>query len=215
MPGDWTGENPYRPETQPDLTVSLMDKLGVEKAVLVGHSAGGTIAVHTALRHPDRVEALVLVAPAVYGGGGGPGWTRLLLRIPQVRHLGPLLVRSIVARGEGLMDSAWHDPSKVTSEIMSGYEKPAQAENWDRALWEFILATHPLELETQLDRIQVPTLVVTGDDDRWVPTQQSVRLASELPDAELVVIPECGHLPQEETPDQFLQVVTDFVIQLQ
>lgn len=72
LPGDWTGENPYSPETRPDLTVSLMDKLGVEKAVLVGHSAGGTVAVHTALRHPDRVEALVLVAPAVYDGGGGP-----------------------------------------------------------------------------------------------------------------------------------------------
>jgi pimeloyl-ACP methyl ester carboxylesterase len=191
-----------------------MDKLGVEKAVLVGHSAGGTIAVHTALRHPERVEALVLVAPAVYDGGGGPGWTRLLLRIPQVRHLVPLLVRSIVARGEGLMNSAWHDPSKITSEIMAGYKKPAQAENWDRALWEFFLASHPLELERQLDSIQMPTLVVTGDDDRWVPTEQSVRLATELPDAELVVIPECGHLPQEERPELFLQAVSDFLSQL-
>jgi pimeloyl-ACP methyl ester carboxylesterase len=139
---------------------------------------------------------------------------RLLLRIPQARHLGPLLVRSIVARGEGLMNSAWHDPSKITSEIMAGYKKPTQAENWDRALWEFFLASYPLELETQLDSIQMPSLVVTGDDDRWVPTEQSLRLASESPDADLVVIPECDHLPQEEHPELFLQAVSGFLSQL-
>jgi pimeloyl-ACP methyl ester carboxylesterase len=76
------------------------------------------------------------------------------------------------------------------------------------------LASYPLELETQLDSIQMPSLVVTGDDDRWVPTEQSVRLASELPDAELVVIPECGHLLQEEQPELFLQAVSDFLSQL-
>lgn len=60
----------------------------------------------------------------------------------------------------------------------------------------------------------MPTLVVTGDDDCWVPTQQSVRLASELPDAELAVIPECGHLPNEEHPEPSLRAVSDFLSQL-
>jgi pimeloyl-ACP methyl ester carboxylesterase len=63
----------------------------------------------------------------------------------------------------------------------------------------------------QLDRVTVPTLVVTGDDDTWVPTAQSVRLASELPSAELVVIPNCGHVAQEECPQQFLEAVLDFL----
>jgi pimeloyl-ACP methyl ester carboxylesterase len=112
------------------------------------------------------------------------------------------------------MSSAWHDPSKITPEIMAGYRVPLQAENWDRALWEFFLASRPLQLEARLDEIQMPTLVITGDDDHWVPTEQSVRLADELPSAEFVVIPGCGHLLQEECPEPFLQAVTAFLNKL-
>jgi pimeloyl-ACP methyl ester carboxylesterase len=57
----------------------------------------------------------------------------------------------------------------------------------------------------------MPILVITGDDDRIVPTEQSVRLADELPNAELVVIAQCGHLPHEEQPDEFMRAVRDFL----
>jgi pimeloyl-ACP methyl ester carboxylesterase len=54
-------------------------------------------------------------------------------------------------------------------------------------------------------------LVITGDDDRIVPTEQSVRLAGELPNAELVVIPECGHVPHEECPGPTLEAMEAFL----
>jgi pimeloyl-ACP methyl ester carboxylesterase len=211
MPGEWSEQNPYSAEAQADLTVALMDELGVEKAVLIGHSAGGTIAVLTALRHPERVEALVLEDAAIYQQGGTPGWLRPLLLTPQMGRLGPLMVRSIVRWGEAVIRTAWDDPEKITLELVSGYKKPLQAENWDRALWEFTLASHLLVLEARLHKITVPVLVITGDNDRIVPTQESVRLAEELPNAELVVIPHCGHVPHEECPELFLDAVADFV----
>jgi pimeloyl-ACP methyl ester carboxylesterase len=173
----------------------------------------GTLAVLTALRHPERVEALV-VAPAVYAGGGSPGWLRPLLRSPQMRRLGPCLMRSISTRGEAILRAAWHDPSGITPEVLAGYQKPLQAQNWDRALWELPLASHGLGLEDQLYIIQMPTLVITGDDDCLVPTEQSVRLAAELPNGEWVVIPACGHVPQEECPEAFLQAMRDFLAAL-
>ena len=211
MPGEWQGENPYSPEAQADLTVGLLDALGVDKAILVGNSAGGTVSVLTALTHPERVEALVLVDPAIYSGGGSPVLVRPLLRTPQMRHLGPLFARAIREWGLDFGRSAWHDPSKLTDEIWEGYTKPLQADNWDRALWELTVASRSLNLEERLDELQLPILVITGDDDRIVPTEQSIRLAGELFNAELVVIPNCGHVPHEECPADFLQAVRGFL----
>lgn len=207
------GQNPYSAPAQADLTVGLMDQLGIDQAVLVGNSAGGTIAMLTALNHPERVKALILVDPAIYSGGGSPALVRPLLQTPQMQHLGPLLARNIQRWGYQFGQSAWHDPSKFTDEIWQNYIKPLQAENWDRALWELTAASRPLDLPKRFDELNIPILVITGDDDRIVPTEQSVRLAREL-GAELAVLPNCGHVPQEECPQQFLQAADGFLAQL-
>ena len=211
LPGDWVGQNPYSPAAQVDLVIALLDGLGVDQAILVGNSAGGTVALNTALTYPERVQALILVDAAVYAGGGSPAWARPILQTPQMQHLGPLIARQIQNGGRAFIESAWHDPSLITPEIFAGYEKPLQAENWDRALWELTAASHPLGLDERLSELALPVLVITGDDDRIVPTEQSLRLAAEIPGAELVVIPACGHLPQEECPDLFMQAVEDFI----
>lgn len=211
LPGDWTGQSPYSPEAQVELTVGLMDALGVEQAILVGNSAGGTIAMLTALAHLERVRALVLVDAAVYTGGGAPGLVRLLSNTPQMRRVGPLLVRRIRTWGRDFAGLAWHDPSKIAPEVWEGYLKPLQAENWDRALWEVTRASHPSNLAARLGEMHMECLVITGGDDRIVPTGQSIRLSQELPNATLVVIPDCGHVPQEECPAEFLQAVADFL----
>ncbi len=210
MPGEWEGDSPYSLEAQADQTAALMDRLGIDQAVLVGHSAGGTVALLTALRHPDRVKALVLVDAAVYRGGT-PGWLGPVLRTTQMRHLGPLMARSLGKRGGRLLPGAWYDESKVTAEVLEGYERPLRAQNWDRALWEVVVASRPLHLEERLGEVRVPVLVITGEHDRIVPPDQSIRLAEELPNAELVTIPICGHLPQEERPEAFVAAVSAFL----
>lgn len=214
MPPYPAGISPYSPDAQVELTVGLMDTLGIDRGVLIGNSAGGTIALRAALEHPERVAALVLVDPAVYEGGGAPGWVRPLLRLPQVRRLGPLFVRSIRERGGQLIETAWHDPSRITPEVLEGYTRPLQAENWDRALWELTVASGESDLATRLGELDLPVLVITGDDDRIVPTEQSIRLAGEIEGAELAVLPACGHVPQEECPAAWLEAVESFLAQL-
>ncbi len=213
-PLTWKGENPYSPEAQTDLVVGLMDQLGIEQAVLVGNSAGGSVAVNTTLRYPERVLALVLVDPAIYSGGGAPSWVQPLLKTPQMRRLGPLVARSLLSRSEALIQQAWHDPTQITSETLGEYRRFTQIADWDKALWEFTLASRDLNLEERLDELNLPVLVITGDDDRIVPTEESVRLSEELPAAELAVIPNCGHVPQEECPGPFVQALVTFVERL-
>lgn len=210
-PMAWGGQNPYGPEAQVALVIGLLDHFDVRQAILVGNSAGGTVAMQVVLAHPERVQALILVDPAVYAGGGAPGWVRPLLSTPQLRRLGPLLARQIQERGPELIELAWHDPSKITAETLELYRKPLLVENWDRALWELTLASQASGLAESLEAFTLPVLVITGDDDRIVPTADSVRLAGELPDAELVVIPQAGHVPHEERPEVFMQAINLFI----
>jgi pimeloyl-ACP methyl ester carboxylesterase len=213
-PLQWQGDNPYALSSQLEQLVAWLDRLQATEAILVGNSAGGTIAAEMALRYPERVQALILVDPAIYDSGGISWFVRSLLQFPPFRRLGPLLVRSIGSNGIDLLKSAWHDPTQITPEILAGYQKPLQADDWDRALWEFTLANVGSDLGDRLRELEVPTLVLTGDDDRIVPTEQSVRAASEIPGAKLVVIPNCGHVPQEEKPQEFLSALEEFLVHL-
>ena len=207
----WEGESPYSPDAQVEIVLELMDELDLEEAILIGNSAGGTVALNTALSAPSRVSALILVDAAVYAGGGSPAWVRPLLFTPQLDHLGPLLARTISNRGDQFIMNSWHQPQRIPEEVFINYRKPLQVQNWDRALWELTKSSYPLNLDQRLTELSVPTLVITGDDDRIVPTEDSIRLASEIPGADLAVIENCGHLPQEECPAEFLEAVFGFV----
>jgi pimeloyl-ACP methyl ester carboxylesterase len=211
---EWEGESPYSAEAHADMTSALIEALGFDQAVLVGNSAGGSVAVDVALRYPDRVSALVLVDAAVYYEPGPPDWSLWFLRTPQLSRIGPLFLRTLPRYGEFVLNLSWHDPSLVTDDIWEGYIQPTHIHNWDAAFWQLILTTNPPRLEDHISELAVPVLVVTGDDDRVVPTEDSIRLASEIPGAELVVLDQCGHMPQEECPDAFLEAVTAFLATL-
>ncbi len=215
LPEEWEGPNPYTLDFQVDLVIALMDAIQAPQAILIGNSAGGTVALYTALKYPERVQGLVLVDAAIYRGGGAPAWIRPLLNTPQMNRLGPLMVRSLAGeQGMQFLRSAWHDPSKITNEIIAGYRRPLQAKNWDRALWELTKVSGSSNLYQRLGEVMQPVLVISGDDDRIVPTEESIRLARELSNAHLFIIPKCGHVPQEECPEAFLHAVLTFVMSI-
>ncbi|MGD8815478.1 MAG: alpha/beta hydrolase [Anaerolineales bacterium] len=211
LPDQWEAESPYSAEAHADQTIALIEALGFEDAVLIGNSAGGSVALDAARRYPESVRALVLVDAAVYIQPGPPQWVLPLLSSPQGRRLGILLARGIAKHGKPLLDLALHDSSGIASEMWEGYTKPTHAVDWDTAFWELFLTTNPPHLEDCLEQVTIPVLVVSGDDDRVVPLEQSIRLADELPQATLAIFEQCGHLPQEECPEAFLDAVINFL----
>jgi len=210
-PMSWSGENPYCSQANVDLLLGLLDQFKVQKAILAGNSAGGTVSMQFTLQYPDRVEALILVDPAVFEGGGGPSWLHPFYHTPEMNHLGPLIVRSIESSGIDLIKIAWYDPSKITPETMNGYTKPLKADNWDRALWYFTAASQPSGLPEHLKDFTLPVLVITGASDKIIPTADSIRLTGELSNAKLIIIPQAGHVPHEEQPITFMQAVGVFL----
>jgi pimeloyl-ACP methyl ester carboxylesterase len=206
------GANPYTREGSARITLGLMDELDLDDTVLVGASAGGTVALEAYARAPERIRALILISPAITGDVGPPAAVRPLLRSPQARRLGPYVVRRRAADVSlDRVTRSWHDPSRATDQDLEAYRRPLSVEGWDRGLWEAVTAEPPPALSGLLARIDVPTLVVSGDADRVISPRWNARTAAAIPGARLEVLPDCGHTPHEECPEALLEVVGDFL----
>ena len=208
---EWQNGDPYSTDAHADQTIALMDALGIERATLVGHSAGASVAVNAANRHPGRVTALVLEDPAV--DGGGPfGWLGPVLRTPQLRRLGPLLMRRLARpTANRLLSQAHYDRSVVTTALVDGYFRPFEAKDWDRGLWEFVIAPRSSSPAAALGAVKVPTLVTAGRQDRIVPFEEAERVSREIPEATLIGYDRTGHVPHEERPLLFARDVVAFL----
>lgn len=207
-PLSWEGENPYSLAGQVELALALLDKLELDSAILVAHSAGAQVALSLALEHPERVEGLVLVAPTV-DTAGAPGWLRPLLNLPQIRRLGPLLVQALAPDNgvpEPGIEAAADDFGMLGATAEDADVPSVSAENWDRGLWEYTLASKEHDLAHRLTDLAVPVLVVAGDQDEVVPPEASICLAHEL-DANLIVLQGIGHQPHAEDPATFVEAV--------
>lgn len=200
----------YSPEGAAELTIELMDKLGMDKAVLVGHSAGAGVALLVALKAPERVEKLVLVAPA-WSPREPSTLQRLLYSLPLTEKFFPLFIRSSVERLEDVLDNAWYNQSKLTDEVREGYKAPLKAKDWDKGLFWVVKYSSFPDIAEELRNLEVPALIVHCREDRIVPLESGERLAETLPNAGMAVMEECGHLPHEEKPEEFLEVFEKFL----
>jgi pimeloyl-ACP methyl ester carboxylesterase len=205
-PTEWTGPSPYSKEAAIAQLFALMDQLGLERTVLVGNSSGGTLALEAALARPERVAALILVAPWVYATR--PTLPEWLASLPQMRRLSLLIARKLGGNGP-LLDLSYLDPAKITDERRERFLIHRQIAGWDLAWGELLaLSLHtPIRVSERLAEVQVPVLLVSGDADRLVPVADTKRVADALPAATLAILPGCGHTPQEECPEDFKRVV--------
>ena len=208
-----TTEVSYTPEAQSDLLIALIDKLGFSKAVLVGNSTGGTIALLTALRHPESVDGLVLADAMIYSGYATsevPAFIKPALKAmsPIFARLMKLMITRLYNR---LIRAMWYNKERLDSDVLGAFRSDLMNGEWSRAFWELFSETHHLRLDERLKTMSGPSLVITGEHDSMVKKEESIRLAGELPCAELLVVPDCGHLPQEEKPEVFVLAVRKFL----
>lgn len=205
LPGDWQAQNPYTRAATVAQAITLLDKLGIDKVIVVGNSAGGLLAMQLALEHPERVEGLILAAPAVFSGNGSPPFAQALANTPQMKRVGPLIARLIgQVEFSGELTAVQKEQAAIGTRV----------NHWDKALWQYTIVTNQLDLSDRFDQLTQPTLVIAGDSDNFVPTEESIQLAGELPNAELVVLPNCGHLPQQECETAFLEAVENWLATL-
>jgi pimeloyl-ACP methyl ester carboxylesterase len=203
----------YSAEAQGELVADLIASLGFEQAILVGSSTGGTIALMTALQHPERVQGLILVDAMVYSGYATsevPGPVLAMMRAlkPAFTRLMGFLIDRLY---EKAIRKFWHRQERLSDVTLAEFKRDFMVGPWDRAFIELFLATRRLNLDNRLGALDIPTLVVTGEHDRAVKPAESERLAKAIANAELKIIADAGHLPQEECPEAFMAAIEDFL----
>lgn len=210
----------YSHAAQAAFVAQVLDALGVKRATLVGHSLGGSVALHFAQAYPERVNALVLVSAAVSGAAGlqgapqGLGFGRLV-EFPPFRRLGQFALRHWLTpeRLADTLASAYADPALVTPEVLQGYVAVQSLPDWDLALLAIIRDSHRNGLRRMPDLGERPVLLVWGAEDNWVPVAQGEKLREQLAAAnpEWVLIEQAGHLPMDEKPAAFQAALLDFL----
>ena len=211
-PTSWSGANPYGIEAQLALLDELVTEFGANKDVyILGHSAGGNIAAAYAVDHQEQLAGAILFAPAVLTTGGAPGFLNWIFSVPQINHVGPLLVSSIATSGLDLLYESYYDQNKITDATLAGYRAPLKVNGWEKAFWEFNKAPRNSGVGERLGELALPVLVITGDSDTVVATEDSIRVSELIQGSELVVVPESGHLPNEEKPAEFAEKVIAFI----
>ena len=179
----------------------------------MGSSYGGAIAATCALDHPERVDKLILVGAV----SNNEPLRFALMRLFGSRIVGdvvsPLLIgsrRLLRWRMKRVYDRhAWVlDERRVMARHL-----PLRAAATQRAIIRTVRGWDADRISRDAHLIQQPTLLLWGETDPEVPLADGERLSTEIPDARLIVFQECGHLPHEEYPQAFSEVIEDFCLQ--
>jgi pimeloyl-ACP methyl ester carboxylesterase len=194
--GDYSRANMSRTLDQ------IMRLMKLERAIIVGHSMGGSVALQYALDHPQKIRGLILIGssgmrrtpdeevPSTFGLAD-ISWLQ-----PILRYVTP---RFMIERG--LRDSVADPDSFVTDEQVTRYwELIRMTGSREAMLQRRSLGTSTPPLEGRLAEITLPTLLIWGAQDKLVPLAHGVRMNRAIFNSRLLAYPDLGHLPMEEAP---------------
>jgi pimeloyl-ACP methyl ester carboxylesterase len=182
------------PADQADAYAVLLDRLGIQRAAIVGYSAGGPSAIQFALRHPDRTSGLILFASALPGKAGRPPRpvAQLLYTDPVFWTLKAYLPR-LFLRCLGMPKGFAPTPGQWTAIVESEESLFPIRPRKQGALYDAYVSNPDVQ-DYPLEELSVPTLLIHAKDDGLAAFQNAARAAERIPGAELLAIEHGGHL---------------------
>ncbi len=189
---------------------ALLDHYGLREVHLVGHDMGGNIALHLAQTHPERVQSLALIAPALiyHPTTPIPEWA---LQTGFIQRWARVFIRWIMpASTEINLRSAAERDSIVTPALIKAYQRPYHTPDWDLALLALARDSSQSPLPRALQQTPTRTLVLWGAADGWIAPQTAEQIAEDLPQARRVLLPGTGHLPMLEAPELSAVVLLNY-----
>jgi 2-hydroxy-6-oxonona-2,4-dienedioate hydrolase len=219
LPGyDGSFEPPdYAPAFTASFIGSFLDAVGVESAVVVGNSFGGLVALHLALSEPARVSALILSDSAGLDRTVNPALATL--SFPRIGQMATALAKTPPGAAQRALSRAllfFARPWQIPLKWVKDQYKLAQLPNFTEATLATLRSTvgpagQREVLLDKLPRLQMPTLIVWGIEDRVIPYGQAQDALARLQKGSLELISNCGHLPHVEQPKRFVSILGDFL----
>lgn len=215
LPGHGLSRAPEGYQPSPDAYADLVDALAVKLALppfaIAGNSMGGGVAWQVAVRHPERLNALILVDSA--------GWPAATLTKPPLAFrllqspVGIFLLKTIETRpltGASLKANMV-DKTLITPAFVDRWVEVQRAPGHRDILMSMQPDQHSAATEAVLGKIAVPTLVLHGEQDVIIKPEAGRRFAAAIPGAKLILYPNVGHLPQVEIPERSAADVAAFL----
>ncbi|MEM2760753.1 MAG: alpha/beta hydrolase [Nitrososphaerales archaeon] len=179
----------------------FMKKMQLKKVILVGASLGGHIALETALAYGDTVEKLVLVSPAGMMKNPTPGLSH---------YIAAAMYPTVENARKAFQEMAG---SKDVDEIYTkDFVNRMQLPYAKYAFMSAVLGSRAAPaLEDRLHKIKVPTLIVWGKKDGLIPVKFARKFHAYIKDSKLVIMDNCGHTPYFEKPNEFCNILLEFL----
>ena len=201
----------YSISSQARMIARFMNRLGLGRATIAGSSYGGAVAATLALDYPERVEKLVLVDTVCNDNLKN----HPILRLAAIRGIGEALTPFLIDsrafqryRMRGTLAKANH--ALITSDRVESILRPLTAADAHHSLLATSRAWSASRIEEDAHLINQPTLIIWGEDDKVIPVEDGHTLHREILNSRLVILKACGHVPQEEKSDIFVELVTEF-----
>lgn len=184
----------YSPAAQAALVRAVMKERGVDRAAIVAHSWGSSVALAFALAFPEATERLALYDAWVY-----ESQLPSMFQLARAKGLGEFLFAAFYSeRGEERLANAFYDPEIIPEKLVEDVERAMERPGTRAAALEAVRGMRFSEVEGRYASIKAPTLLLWGREDIVTPLSVGERLSRELPNARLVVYPRCGHFPMIE-----------------
>jgi len=205
-----TGEDPsgiYTDQRSVEVLEAFLKELKIPKVVLVGNSMGGKFAWQFAARYPNQVSKLVLISPDGYASPGIAYGKKT--EVPAIAEL----YRYFFSKMFLVMNlkPAYADPNTLNDALVNRYYDLMLAPGVRGAILGRMQQTVLQDPVPSLSSIQVPTLLIWGEKDAFIPIRNSNDYLKVMPNVKRVSLPNIGHLPQEEQPSVGLAALKDFL----
>ena len=202
----------YTIDGQAKLIIELLDRLKIKRATLVGSSYGGAVAATCALEYATRVKRLVLVGAV----SNNRPLTFKLMRVFGAPLVGDVVSPLLIGSRRLLrlrMKRVYDRHSWVLDERrVDARHQPLRASGTQRAMVRTVRRWNAEQISRDAHLIRQPTLLLWGENDIEIPLEDGERLHREIRGSRLIVFLNCGHLPHEEYPEAFTEIVRDFAI---